>query len=158
MGLLKQNVICPAHLQYWTQTSYQSWCNPQRLACLFAAERALDNMNYQALNGRPMRIMWSHRYISNTFSHIFQAQTPDTPYMPAPYIACIQRLHPSLHHLDIAYCISACNGPLQQLVAMICCNNLLAVRVTEHMGTVQRPISSQIRSGQYLHQEPRQGD
>ena len=29
-----------------------------------AAERALENMNYQALNGRPMRIMWSHRYSS----------------------------------------------------------------------------------------------
>ena len=30
-------------------------------AILFVAERALENMNYQALNGRPMRIMWSHR-------------------------------------------------------------------------------------------------
>ena len=28
---------------------------------MLAAERALENMNYQPLNGRPMRIMWSHR-------------------------------------------------------------------------------------------------
>jgi len=26
-----------------------------------AAERAIDNLNYQTLSGRPMRIMWSHR-------------------------------------------------------------------------------------------------
>ena len=26
-----------------------------------AAERALETLNYQPLNGKPMRIMWSHR-------------------------------------------------------------------------------------------------
>ena len=31
-----------------------------------AAERALENMNYQPLNGRPMRIMWSHRQVAHT--------------------------------------------------------------------------------------------
>lgn len=28
---------------------------------LVAAERALENLNYTVLNGKPLRIMWSHR-------------------------------------------------------------------------------------------------
>ena len=28
---------------------------------VLAAERALEILNYQPLNGKPMRIMWSHR-------------------------------------------------------------------------------------------------
>lgn len=39
----------------YAYVNYNSAVDPE------AAERALENMNYQALNGRPMRIMWSHR-------------------------------------------------------------------------------------------------
>ncbi|KAL3156561.1 hypothetical protein ABBQ38_000851 [Trebouxia sp. C0009 RCD-2024] len=39
----------------YAYVNYNSAVDPE------AAERALDNMNYQPLNGRPMRIMWSHR-------------------------------------------------------------------------------------------------
>lgn len=32
-----------------------------RLFSVSIAERALETLNYQPLNGKPMRIMWSHR-------------------------------------------------------------------------------------------------
>jgi hypothetical protein len=31
------------------------------LGLLFVAERALETLNYTPLNGKPIRIMWSHR-------------------------------------------------------------------------------------------------
>ena len=46
----------------WTQSHQQAWfCSTPSVPVISAAERALETLNYQPLNGKPMRIMWSHR-------------------------------------------------------------------------------------------------
>jgi hypothetical protein len=58
-----------------------------------AAERALEQLNYSAVNGKNIRIMWSHRdpalrksAVGNIFIKV--RQRPASPDLPASICCC----------------------------------------------------------------------